>query len=217
MALEMRARGVLAPSAVPVLEAHLAACDACREYGARSRRVDTLLAGSSATKGTDWALVQAKFLDRLREIRRTYVLLMGAIIGVFLLYAGLSRVFGGRMPPVPVMALVLGTGALGGSIGLLMRRARLRRLLAEPDPVGAYRRWLKWNLKMWSRMKIWMPIYLIFMSWPVVRNHHQWLRGGLRTMAPLVLTVIGWGMMIVALVIQHRAARRMARELAELH
>src|SRR5690349_13513327 len=68
-ALEMRERGALAFGAVPVLEAHLGACDACRDHAARLRRIDASLVATVAAP--DWRRLRDKMETALKDTRRT--------------------------------------------------------------------------------------------------------------------------------------------------
>jgi hypothetical protein len=217
-ALDMRAKGVLASSATPVLEAHLAACDSCRDYGARSRRVDALFAAaSSGPTSPDWLSLHQRLLDRLKETRRTPVLIGGSMLGVLFLWAGLSVFFTEKLPPVWVLVLTFVSAGLAAGYGLYLRGRRLRRLLAETDVIVAYRRWLEWSLKMSRRMNLWMPIYLLMVQLPVARSYRRLAHGDRRAGAPVILMAVAVALMVATLIFQNRAARRMKRELTELH
>jgi len=146
IALEMRGRGALAPSAVSVLEAHLAACDDCRDHAARLGRVDASLVASAVSP--DARRLRGKLDDELKQSRRApWVIacigLAGAAMMLLLFARATARHTGLLLFTVLMLLFSAGFGVLISHTRVL----RLRRLLAEPDSIGAYRRWAQSSLK----------------------------------------------------------------------
>jgi len=214
-ALEMRARGVLAPGALPVLDAHLTACDACRDHAARLRRVDASLVATAAAP--DWRRLREKMNAALQETRRTPWLLVCVGLGLAAVYSALSLHFTRRLPPLKVFLLSIPVCVAAGIFGTYLRARRLRRLLAEPDQIAAYRRWIEISLKGLRRMRWWMPLYALWPLFQAVPNYRRYAHGDAASGA-LALMGIFASLTFAGLIIWSiRQARRLAAELAELH
>jgi hypothetical protein len=211
----MRAQGALPASAIPVLEAHLATCESCREYEARSARVDASL--GAPTGGADWPRLREEFGKRLRRARRVPLVMAGWILGVSGAFSAVSWLLTGHAPSwqnlvesFVVTMLVIGCGVLVG-----MRR--LRRMLDEPDPVAANRRALERSLKSSRHFSRWMPFYLFIGFVQVLSPYGRLEHGDRRGGSLLVVVILGLVASICAIIWQRRHTRRLARELAEMN
>ena len=211
-ALEMRGRGALATGAVPVLDAHLAACDDCRDHGARLGRVDASLFASAASP--DARRLRAKLDDALKETRRTPQMLAG--IGL-VAGAAMFCLFGGRMAHHKWVLLPIPLVIASAGLGVYIRVLRLRRLLTEPDAVGAYRRWMEWNLKATRWLPWAVALNVPGLAFPLRANWHRYAAGNARAGVYVGLglfAIVGW---VVALIMSRRRAHRLSAELAEMH
>jgi hypothetical protein len=217
IALEMRARNALAISAMPVLEVHLAACESCQEYGGRVIRVDASLGAAAAAAIPDWTLMREKMRKTLRQTYRTPLVAGAVALGMLILCSTVNWLFTHRMPSPAWMALSFFATMLGASCGIFFRIRRLRRLLAEPDPVAAHRRWLGMSLKSLRRFNRWAPLYLVLMSLQLAGYYGRFSRGDRQGGASMVLVTVALIAALYVIVSQRRAARRLARELAEMH
>ena len=214
-ALEMRQRGALAPAAVPVLDAHLAACDVCRDHAARLRRIDASLAATAAPPDARRAREQLD--DELKATRRTPWLLAGVGLAMAVLIAAWLRRFG--VPIAQQKWLLLFAPllfALGG-LGSRVRAVRLGRLLAEPDFVGAHRRWVEWNLKGTRRLRWLMLVNGVFAGLQLSGYAQRYDAGDASAGAYVVLSAVGLLGFVFVSIHSWRRARRLAAELAEMH
>ena len=214
-ALEMRARGALASDALPVLDAHLTACDACRDYAARLRRVDASLVATAVAP--DWRALREKMDAALKETHRTPWLLACIGVAVAALYSALSMFFTRRLPPVIVLLLPIPLLVSAGVFGVYLRRRRLRRLLAEPDAIAAYRRWVEMGVKGLRRMRWWIPLYSIIPAFRAVGNYQRFAEGDPAFGPFAVMNAVAFLAFIYVMIWCWRHLRRLKAELAELH
>jgi hypothetical protein len=117
------------------------------------RRVDASLVATAVAP--DWRGLREKMDAALKETRRTPWLLGGVGIGVAALYSALSLIFTQRLPAMKVFLLSIPLLVAMGVFGTYLRGRRLRRLLAEPDVIAAYRRWVEMGLTSLRRMRWW--------------------------------------------------------------
>lgn len=214
-ALEMRGRGALAPDAVAVLEVHLGACDACREHAVRLDRIDASLAATVPLP--DARLLRGKMDDALRKTRRAPLMIAGAALVMAAAVQALFWVAGVPTIPVSVWLFALVLMLAASYAGLYIGVRRLRRFLAEPDVIGAYRRWLESNMKL-ARWLPWsMAMNAVILAPQVRRTLQRVTAGHAREGVYLLLELIGAVLMVVAVVTQWRRVRRMKAELKELH
>ena len=214
-ALDMQARCVLSASAIPVLEAHLAACDSCRDYEARSARVDASL--GVVAGGPDWLRLREDFGKRLRRAHRMPIVMAGWILGVLSLFSAFSCLFTGQPPSWQSLTMSFAVTMLVIGCGVFIGIRRLRRMLTEPDPVAAQRRALEVSLKSSRHLNRWLPVYLAITLLKVLSGGSQLAQGD-RGGGPLLLMgILGFAGMIYAIIWQRRRTRRIARELAEMH
>ena len=216
VALEMRGRGALAAGAVPVLEAHLAACDDCRDHAARLGRVDASLVATAAAP--DVRRLRKKMDDELKESRRTPWMIGGiAFVGI----AGMLVLFGRATAQhrgllvftLLVLLLTAGVGVLASH----MRVLRLHRLLAEPDSVGAYRRWAESNLKAARSLPLAMVMNALVIALPMRSNMERYAAGDARAGVYVALGFLAIVFLALVCIISWRRTRRLKAELAELH
>ncbi|MES1205323.1 MAG: hypothetical protein ABUS79_05240 [Pseudomonadota bacterium] len=211
-ALEMRNRGALAAAAVPVLEAHLAACDACRDHAARLRRVEASLVVSAPSP--DARRLRAKLDAALNQSRRAPWVLTG--IGIFGSAAVLS-LFGGLLAHHKWLLLPFPLLIASGGLASYTHVIRLRRLLAEPDTVAAYRRWLQGNLKRMRRVPWVLVLNGPAIAFPMRSNWHRYAAGNMRAGVSLFLGIFAIAALGVTLFLSWRQARQISAELAQMH
>jgi hypothetical protein len=212
-ALEMRERGALESSAVPVLDAHLEACDACRDHAARLSRVDASLAATAASPDT--RRLRGKLDEALKRSRRTpwVVAGIGLIAGAATLW-----LFGGPLLAHPRwFLLTIPLPIVSGSLASYTQVIRLRRLLAEPDAVGAYRRWLEGSLKRMRWLPLAMAFYVPVIAFPMRSNWQRYAAGNARAGLYVLMGIFGSVTLALSLIISQRQARRMAAELAQMN
>jgi hypothetical protein len=214
-ALDMRARGALSASAIQVLEAHLAACDSCREYEARSARVDARL--GAVAGGPDWVRLREDFRKGLRRAHRVPIVMAGWIIGVLSLFAALSWLFTGQPPSWRSLTFSFVVTMLVIGCGVFIRIRRLRRMLTEPDPVAAQRRALEASLKTSRHFNRWLPVYLVITLLRVLSAAGKLAQGDRGGGAVLLMGILCFAGVIYAIILQRRRTRQIARELAEMH
>jgi anti-sigma factor RsiW len=214
VALEMRRRGALAAAAVPVLDAHLASCDDCRDHAARLGRVDASLVTSAVVP--DVRRLREKMDDELRKTRLAPWVRAGIGLVMAVLFQALFRLAGLRTIPVVGLVLIALCLAATGYLGVSMRAHRLRRLLADPDAVNAYRGWLKSNIKT-ARWLPWALIpNMVIQGSKALGHAHRFAAGERRVWVFLLLeafVVVGWGGVLVWNRIR---VRRVKAELAEM-
>jgi hypothetical protein len=211
-ALEMRNRGALAAAAVPVLDAHLAACDTCRDHAARLRRVEASLAVSGPAP--DARRLRSKLDEALKQSRRVpwVVAAIGICGSAAMLWPlrGLLAHHKWLLLPFPLLIA-------SGGLASYMRVIRLRRLLAEPDTVGAYRRWLEGNLKGTRRLPWVMVLNVPGIAFPLRGHWKRYAAGNVGAGAYVLLGLLAIAAFAMALFLSWRQARRTAAELAQMH
>jgi anti-sigma factor RsiW len=212
-ALEMRRRGALAPGAVPVLDAHLAACDACRDHALLLGRVDASLLATAASP-PDARRLRAKLDDAFKQSRRAPWIAAGiGLVGS----AALLLIFGRRMAHYRwLLFLNIPLLVLTGSLASYTHVIRLRRLLAEPDAVVAYRRWLEGGLKRMRWLPLAMALNAFVIAPPMRGNWRRYAAGDARAGVYLFVGIVGIVLMVLVLIMEWRHRRRMKAELAEL-
>lgn len=211
-ALEMRERGALEPSSVPVLDAHLEACDECRNHASRLSRVDASLAATVAS--TDTRRLRGKLDEALKRSRRTPWVVAG--IG-FIGGAAILWFFGGRLAHPKWFLLTIPLPIVSGGLASYTHVIRLRRLLAEPDAVGAYRRWLEGSLKRMRWLPRAMAFYAPVIAFPMRSNWQRYAAGNARAGLYVLMGIFGSVTLALVLIFSRRQARRMAAELAQMN
>lgn len=163
LALAMRAQSALPPQAAPVLDAHLAACDACRDHAARMTILDSALTtqhDDDALAAPSWDRVRDRLHADVQRYRRrapwTIVLAGAGGLGAIALAQALLDP--GPMRVVRMLSVLAVYLALGGVVYAIARR-RKQRLLEQYDVIATYRGELERRLRI-SRAGRWM--------WPVV-------------------------------------------------
>jgi hypothetical protein len=218
MAIEMRARAALAPSAIQVLAAHLGACESCRAHGEAGDRLDAALAATIARAPAeiDWERSRRKLEQLIRRTRRAPWLATAAgLVGVAL-FAGL-RLVTGQPVRATTLAMVLGLYCpFMAWIHFTVAARRTRDLLACPDVIAGYRAELEKSV---SRWKIIFPLMLISAGINLV----EWidalpgaLGGDQRALSTLIMQSILAPLMAAGSIISLLTLRRERRELAEL-
>jgi hypothetical protein len=211
-ALEMRKRGALALAAVAVLDTHLAACEACRDHADRLRRVEASLVLTAASPHA--LRLRAKLDEALKQSRRTPWVVTGT--GILTTAAMLWLSGGLRADHTWLLwsfPLVIASAALASYTHAI----RLRRLLAEPDTVGAYRRWLEGNLKRIRSMPWVVVLFGPAIAFPMRSNWQRYAAGQARAGVHVFLGIIAVGMLTFVIILSWRQARQMAAELAQMH
>jgi hypothetical protein len=218
IALGMRARGALAPSAEPVLDAHLAACDSCRDFGARMQRVEAALARTNAeTSAPSWEQVHKKLTADRNRYRKTMPWIFGGMIVSFLGIGWANAVFLGEKS-VPATKVVIAAGLMSllaaGIYSLAMWRTR--RFLEQRDLVAVYRSGLERAVEGFKTTRVFLLIFFAYAVWGWIEDlsaliderHHAgyWL-----VKSSLLVAMVG-----LTSATMWRAARKARRELAEL-
>jgi hypothetical protein len=218
MAIDMRARAALAPSAIQVLAAHLGACESCRAHAEAGDRLDAALAATIARAPAeiDWERARRKLEQRIKRARRApWIATAAGPVGVAL-FAGVRLVTG---EPVRAMTLLMALGLycpFMAWIHFTVAARRTRELLACPDVIAGYRGELEKSV---SRSKILLPLLLISAGINLVEGIEALpgaLGGDQRALSTVVMQGILAALMVAASIICLLTWRRERRELAEL-
>jgi membrane protein YdbS with pleckstrin-like domain len=213
-ALDMRAQGVLAPTAIPVLEVHLATCDSCREYQARSARVDAVL--GIAIAPPDWVRLREAFGKRLQRARRIPLVMACWILSILGSFVALTWLFTGQLPSWRILAESFVVTMLVIAYGFYVGVRRLRRMLTDPDPIAAERRALETRLRTARAQRWWLPLGLVMAFGQALAGFNQLGDANRNGGAQLVMWLLGAAGIVYVITWLRRDRRRVERELAEL-
>ena len=160
-ALMLRSQAALAPSAVPVLDTHLTACESCRAYAARMADVDAALV---AFRGDDvalpsWQRARDRLHDEVRRYQRrtpwimtlSLVIALGGSIAIHAVFDPAHTSVRNAISSMLVASLLLG-GIMASVYGA--GRRRMERLLESHDVVATYRGELERKLRR-ARSGLW--------------------------------------------------------------
>ncbi len=214
-ALEMRQRGALAPAAVPVLDAHLSACDSCRDHAARLARVDASLVATAALP--DARRLREKMDRELKKNRRMPWVFVGLGFATTLLGAALLPHIGGPMAQHKWLLLTIPLCLAAPALAFPIRSLRLRRLLAAHDTVGAFRRWTEWNLKGTRRAPWCMVPSVVMIAFQLPGNAHRYAAGKAPGAMTMISSILLFVFFVLLVITSRRQVRRLKAELAEMH
>ncbi len=157
-ALTMRARSALAPHAVPVLEAHLAACEACRDHAARMAGLDATLATHRGDElaAPGWQRVHDQLHAGIQRYQRRtpWTIALAGAVGV----GALAVLGSGPMRVAGLLATFAVYLAIMG-FAYWVEQRRQHRLLDDHDVIATYRGELARRLRI-ARTARWL--------WPLV-------------------------------------------------
>jgi hypothetical protein len=199
IALEMDARGALAPGQRSRLETHIAACDECRAFRHAQLRTDaTLREVLQRESGPGSAAGSAAFVARMRRLRRRGWLFVPFVVALTIggLFAGDWAANGAVRHPWEMCA-VAAMCLIPGLAIWAWRRGRLSALLAGDDVVAAHRRLLVESLRVHRLARVlWVAgllfhLVLVMVQPDVLRDPIA--RVALPVSDVLVLAALVWG------------------------
>jgi anti-sigma factor RsiW len=222
IALMMRARGGLAPSADAILDAHLASCPSCPELVNRIAQVDAALAARSTADvhGAEPQVARRKlasYAERYRT-RTPKVLVVSGVCGLAI--AVLEHLIRDdtRWPLFLASSSVV-FAALFAMFTLVYRRhlRRLRGLLEQPDVIATYRSELERRIERSKRSVGLLVAAVAFSLVNVGLTYADAMDGFAHAQRSFVESLIWPTLLSLSIASTWRDRRAALRELAELH
>jgi predicted anti-sigma-YlaC factor YlaD len=216
IAMEMRAQGALAPSAVEVLESHLAACPSCGAHAARTGAVDAALAAITPTP-PDWKPVEQRIAESVRRYRRLPWQMARSLLVGTIVCAGIYPLVGLPLPSIWLLVKIFAIVMVFFGAVYYWNVRRRRILFAEHDIIAAYRKELEHSLLVQQRLGPWSLASLAIFGVNAAISWHSLQSGHATARYTLVATALCAASALVTLASRPRIMRRLRREIAELH
>jgi predicted anti-sigma-YlaC factor YlaD len=213
LALELRSHAALATPSIVVLEAHLGACEACREFAARLAGVDAALAAHSGElTAPNWHSIREQLHASVQRYRWRSLWAIGVAATIPIIHVLFSPGTYWRISSVSGLAL---SAAIMGVVFAAETRRR-HHLLGQTDVVATYRHELERRLRI-ARTAVWL--WPIFIVGEFVRACHSFMHirtGATFAHARLATSVALMSCALAALLYSIVTARGARRELAAL-